>query len=217
MVEECGHGDSLRQGVRGHEVQRDCLRAVGGLGVCCLDLAYEALVLGEREVEVEAEVVVDIALAGAYLDDLVEVGDLVSESYGELLRGGLDNLSGGGVEGQGACVAVLGVDGHVVLEGDADAEQGSELLGDGDRGNVERRGGHRLSALLVGGESEVSADSYPVEVRGVAAHGVCALVGVAERQGLEDVLEQWHACEAVVGDSPVGTHGRQAGEVVEGD
>lgn len=139
MVEKGAQRDALAKHVACHEVDREGLRALRGLSEGRLDLADQSLVVGEGEVEVEREVVRDATLASGHLQHLVEVGELEARSDRELFRGCLHDLSCGGVEVQRTRVAVFGVEGKLVVEGDVQADERRELLGDCHRGDIERR------------------------------------------------------------------------------
>lgn len=132
VVEVGADGDFARQDVVGGEVDVEAFAAAGGLGVAVVfDAADEGLVVVEADVGVDGEVVGDALARAFHFEDGVEADDFVSQAQFEAALVGLDDLSGRGVEGEGALLAPLGVDLEVVLEGDVDADEGSEALGDG--------------------------------------------------------------------------------------
>lgn len=94
MVHKRRERDALAQLITSHEVDRECARSLRGLREGRLDATDQTLVLRVSKVEIQSEVVANIALLATNLQDLVEVGNLISGANLELAAVGLHKLSG---------------------------------------------------------------------------------------------------------------------------
>ncbi len=170
MVEIGSQGDALAHHIVCREVDAKGARAAGGLRGVGVDFADEGGVVGQREVEVEGEVVAHALLLALELEHRIEVGNLVAGAHHKGARDALHQLAHRHVEREGAAVAVLGVEGDVVLHCGVEANEGRELLGDAHRRDVvgrRRDGAAREGVLRV---AKALAYGHPVAVGRERAH-----------------------------------------------
>ena len=175
-----------------------------GLGVVLLDAANERVRFFEREVAAQVDVVAERALLAAFsFGKTFQVGNLVADTDGEILRNGFDKLYRRNAQIEVAGVFVGEASRNVVRRREIDTQQRREALGDADGGDVERRRGYGKSRLRIFDKASVSADACPVEERGEAAHVVGAFVGVRQNETLENFLHLFQFRQSVVGDFPI--------------
>lgn len=183
------------------------------LGGHLLDASEDGVLVAAREGKGEVEGVVE-ALFGSLADEEFEVVEAVAEACGPVVGVGLGYLVV--VDGECYGPALVGGEGgcHVVDEGGGDADEGAELLGDGDGGGVVLR---YEVAVDVADVAEAVVGCEPIEVCGVLTYGVFGGVGVVELDVTHLVAESLDVVEAAEGDAPVGSHGGDFGEEVEED
>ena len=95
MVEVCRYGQALGQDVGCREVQIYGVCSAGRLGVGALDAADKGLIVLERRVGVEGEVVGHTLLRTLHLEYGIEAHYLITQAYGDAAGLGLYDLSGG--------------------------------------------------------------------------------------------------------------------------
>ena len=78
MVKERRESDSAAQNVACHAVERERASSLGSLRISRLYSTDEAGVVGEVQVDIYRKVVAYPSLTAAYLDYLIEVGNLVA-------------------------------------------------------------------------------------------------------------------------------------------
>ena len=76
-----------------HEIDGERLGALSGLRVCGLYAPYQRLVMAPREIQVQRQVIAHHPLLATYLQYLVKVGNLITNTHLQLLAGRLHNLT----------------------------------------------------------------------------------------------------------------------------
>ena len=107
MVEVCRNGESAAHGVGCGEVHVQGLGSACRLRVVAFDAADKGLVVHEREVSVDGQIVAESCLFVLYLQERVEAYYFVSGSDGYAFLRRFHHLSGSGVQGNSALVAVF--------------------------------------------------------------------------------------------------------------
>ena len=93
MVEEGGEGDTLAQDIACHEIDREGARALCRLGERCLNASYQRLVVAERQVQIECQIIRHTTLLATDLQDLIEICNLITGAERHLLGGRLHDLT----------------------------------------------------------------------------------------------------------------------------
>lgn len=165
MIEVGREGHATAEDIFGREINVDGLCAACRLGVVAFDAAYESLIVLYRYVGIEVEVVADALLRSFHLEHGVEVDDLVAGAEGQAFGRCFDDLSGRGVESEGAFVAVFGREFYVVLHRGVEADERREAFVDGYRRDIVGRRRYRSACQGVEREPEVLAvGGDPVEI-----------------------------------------------------
>ena len=139
MVEEGRQCDALAQNITCHKVDGECACALSGLSVGRLDSSYKRLVVAPRKIKIEGEIVGDTALLASDLEDLVEVGNLVSCSESQLLRQCLDKLASRRIEAERPGVTVFGIELDIIEQCELHSDQRREFFSDCHRRDIEWR------------------------------------------------------------------------------
>ena len=94
MVEVDTQCDAAAQHIVGRSFYGKRTCSGGSLRIVLVDAAYKRHGVTEREVGRNIQVVVDTCLCATYLDDLIEVGNLITQSYRDVGCSGFYDLAG---------------------------------------------------------------------------------------------------------------------------
>ena len=143
-------------------------------------------------------------LVAAAASEEVEVVNGVAGANHPVVRRRLVHLHRSHAQTQHARLAILRLNGEVVVQRDIDAKQRRERLVDAHRRHVVHRVRRRHACGGVGDEAESAHVLHERAVRRVGAYGVYALVCVVDVDALEHVAEPRQLRQSAVLDSPVG-------------
>ena len=116
MVKICRESQSLRQHIACREIDSHRLSAGSGLVGAFLHLSYKCLIVLERKVGIEREVVAHPLLTPLHLEHGVEFGNLISGTHGDSSLTRLHKLPGSSVKRQGAPIAIFEVYRQIVFQ-----------------------------------------------------------------------------------------------------
>ena len=200
------HGEQLAQGVIGSEAELQGVVATAGAARHRSDVADDGCLLAEAEVGTEIEVVVgtlrllralavllillarSLHLLGSRTKE-VEVVDAVAHTYHPILAQGLVHLDTRHTEVQYAGLAILSLQGHVVVKRHVHSEQWRECLVDAHLRHVEHAAWRWIARRGIADEAQTVHELLIGAETVVTAHRIYTLVTMVDVHTLEVVAE----------------------------
>ena len=199
------HGEQLAQGVIGSEAELQGIVATAGAARHRSDVADDGCLLAETEVGTEIEVVIgtlrllralavllilarSLHLLGSRTKE-VEVVDAVAHTYHPILTQGLVHLNTRHTEVQYAGLAILSLQGHVVVKRHVHSEQWREGLVDAHLRHVEHAAWRWIARRGIADEAQAVHEFLIGTETVIAAHRIYTLITMVDVHTLEVVAE----------------------------